>query len=237
MFLLHDNLVGDVLGILLASCFEMMWMDGVTYALQFLKRQAHTVLYPHLVTHGTLLAQDGDALDLDAVLDNAGRVAARGDRGTLNTGPGTNAAAPADDRVHHACIVLDFGVFQHDRVLDTSACAHDHTGSNGNVGAQLRCRVHCCGGVDVDWGHDGSGRRGQFVRSGLEGLLEVKGVGGHGGTGRLNLAPEIFRLVDEETVAVGQIGEDILFQTKDFTLLCLVLRCDERGLQVLGRRV
>lgn len=212
-------------------------MGGVTYALQFLKWQAHTVLYPYFVTHGTFLAQDGDALNLDAVLDNAGRVAASGDRGALNTGPGTDAAAPANDRVHHACIVLDLGVFQHDRVLNTSACAHDHTGSNGNVGTQLRCGVHRCGGVDVDWGHDGSRRRGELVRSGLEGLLEVKGVGGDGGAGCLDLAPEIFCLVDEETVAVSQIGEDILFQAKDFALLCLVLRCDEGGLQVLGRRV
>lgn len=43
-----------------------------TYPLQLLVWQADAVLHAHFVAYSALLAQDGDALDLDAVLDDAG---------------------------------------------------------------------------------------------------------------------------------------------------------------------
>jgi hypothetical protein len=45
---------------------------GETYPLQLLVRQADTVLNADLVADTTVLAQDGNALDLDTVLHNAG---------------------------------------------------------------------------------------------------------------------------------------------------------------------
>lgn len=47
-----------------------------TYPLQLLVWQADAVLHADLVANTAVLAQDGDALDLDAVLDDAGGVAA-----------------------------------------------------------------------------------------------------------------------------------------------------------------
>lgn len=91
--------------------------------------------------------------------------------------------------------------------------------------------------MDVDWGHDGGGGEGEFVGLGLEGLLQVEGVGGDGGAGSFDLAPEVFCFVDEKAVAVGEVGEDVLFETEDFALLGFFFFgvCgDEGGFEVIG---
>lgn len=105
------------------------------------------------------------------MLDDAGGVACHGDWRSLDASPGAHPAAPADNRMHHARIVLNLCILQHDRVLDTSSSADDNTGTNGDVGAQLGGRVNGCGGVDVDGGHDRGGGRGEFFGLRLEGLL------------------------------------------------------------------
>jgi hypothetical protein len=68
-----------------------------TYPFELLVGKADTVLHAHLIANAALLAQDGDALYLDTLLDNAGGVAADGDRSTLHTSPGAYPAAPPDD--------------------------------------------------------------------------------------------------------------------------------------------
>lgn len=89
--------------------------------------------------------------------------------------------------------------------------------------------------MDVDWGHDGSGGRGELLGLGLEGLLEVEGVGGHGRASSLDLSPEVLSFVNEEAVAVGQVGEDVLLEAEDLALLAvLVVSGDKGGLEVIG---
>lgn len=129
--------------------------------------------------------------------------------------------------------MLDLGILQHDGVLDTGAGTDDHARSDGDVRAQLGGGVDAGRGVDVDGRHDGGRGRGEFVGLRLECLLQVEGVGGDSGTGGLDLAPEVLGLVDEEAVAVREIGQDVLLQTQDLALL-FVLGGDERRLQVFG---
>lgn len=216
---LHDDLIGDV-------------------ALQLLVRQANTVLDTDLVADGTLLAQDRNALDLDAVLDDAGGVAGDRGRGALDTGPGADPTVPADDGVQDTSVVLDLGVLEHDGLFDTGARADDRLGTDRDVGAEFRGRIDGGGRVDED-GRDDVGRRlGDLGRLRLEGLGQVQCVGRDGGTGRLDLAPKILGLVDEEAVAVGQVRKDVLFETQDLVLLTILIRVgDVRRIQVLGRRV
>lgn len=49
----------------------------------------------------------------------------------------------------------------------------------------------------------------------MECLLEVEGVRRNSGTRRLNLAPEVAGLVDEEAARVGEGSEDILFEAEN----------------------
>lgn len=104
--------------------------DCMTYPLELLVRQADTVLYADLVTNAALLAENSDALHLDALLDDAGRVAADGNGSTLDTSPGTDAAAPTNNGVHHASIVADLRVLQDNGVLDTSTSTDHNAGTN-----------------------------------------------------------------------------------------------------------
>lgn len=210
----------------------------MTYPLQLLVRQADAVLHADLVTNAALLAENGDALHLDALFDYAGGVAADGNGSTLDTSPGADAAAPTNDGVHHTSIVADLGVFQDDGVLDTGTSTDHNSGANGDVGAKLGGGVDGSSRVDVDRGHDGSGGRGELLRLGLEGLLEVEGVGGHGRASSLDLSPEVLSFVDKEAVAVGQVGEDVLLEAEDFALLAVfVVSGDKGGLEVIGGRV
>ena len=125
---------------------------SLTHPLQLLERQAHAVLHPHLVGYRALLAQDGDALHLYSVLDHAGAKLADGCRSTLDTCPRADAAAPADDGVQYASIMLDLGIFEHDSFLDTSAGADHRTraapgpalgvpmrGAEGALGIRTAC--------------------------------------------------------------------------------------------------
>lgn len=45
--------------------------------------------------------------------------------------------------------------------------------------------------------------------------MEVEGVGGDGGAGCLDLAPEVAGFVDEEAARVGEGSEDVLFEAED----------------------
>mgnify|MGYP007054560879 CR=1 FL=1 len=167
-------------------------------------------------------------------------------RRALDPRPRAHTATPPDDRVQHARVVLDLGVLEHNGVLDACSGADDRPGADGDVGPQLGRRVDRRGGVDEDWGNDVGGGRGELVRSGLEGLLEVQRVGRHGGSGRLDLPPEVLGLVHEEAVAVGQVGEDVLLQAEDLAALRLLVVCSgsrggsrrrDEGFEVLGRGV
>lgn len=208
-----------------------------THPLQLLVRQADTVLHADLVAHAALLAQDGDRLDLDAVLDDAGGVAGQGQRGALDTCPGANLAAPADDRVHDACVVLDLGVLEDDGLLDAGATADGGAGPDRDVGAELGGRVDVGRGVDKHGGDDVGRGLGELLGAVLAGLLQVEGVGGHGGAGGLDLAPKVLCLVHEELLAVCHVAEDVLLEADDLALalvvIVVVLVEDKRALEVL----
>lgn len=207
-----------------------------TYPLQLLVRQTHAVLHADLITNTTLLAKNGDALHLDTLLDNAGRVAGQGDGCALHASPGTDTAAPADDGVHDAGVMADLGVLKDDRVLDTGTGADHDTRADRDVRSKLGGGVDGGSGVDVDRRYDGGRGGSEFRRLGLECLLEVQGVGRHGRAGGLDLAPEVLSFVDEEAVAIGQIREDVLLQTEDLALLdvLVVPGGHEGGFQVVG---
>ena len=126
----------------------------MTHPLKLLVRQADTVLHTDFISNSTLLAENGDALDLDAVLDDAGGVASNGSRCALDTRPSTDLAVPADDGVQDASVVLDLRVFKNDRLLDTYTSANDDAGADGDVGTDLGGWVDLRGGVDVDGRED-----------------------------------------------------------------------------------
>lgn len=116
--------------------FQTPFRGGkATHPLQLLVGQADAVLDADLVANAAVLAEDGDALDLDAVLDDAGRVAVDGRGRALDAGPGADAAAPADDGVEHARVVLDLRVLEHDALLDARAGADGHARADADVGA------------------------------------------------------------------------------------------------------
>lgn len=163
-------------------------------------------------------------------------MAAHGDGCTLHASPGTDTAAPADNRVHDASVVADLRVFKDNRVLDTGTGANDDTWADRDVRTELGSGVDRGSGVDVDRRHDGGGGGREFRGLGLECLLEVQCVSRHSRTGGLDLAPEVLSFVDEEAVAVSQVGEDVLLQTEDLALLSVLVVSggDEGGLQVIG---
>ena len=220
---------------------ETLALEVHTYPLQLLVRKADTVLHPHLIADAAVLAEDGDALDLDAVLDDAGRVAANGSERTLNTSPGTDTAAPADDRVQHAGVVLDLRVFEDDTLLDTGASTDDDAGPDAHVGTELGGGVNLGGGVDEDRGdHVGAGL-GQLVTAGLPGTLEVERVGRDSRASGFDLTPEVLGLVNEKLLAVGHVAEDVLFEADDLVPLALVVLVvigeDVAVFEVIGGRV
>lgn len=209
-----------------------MWIE--TYPFKLLVREANTVLHTDFITNTALLTKNSDALDLDALLDDAGRVTANGDRGSLNTSPGANAAAPSNDRVHNTGIVADLCILENNGVLDTGTSTNNHTGSNGDVRSQLGSGVNGGSGVDEDWRHDHGRGRSELLRLGLECLLEVQGIGRNGRTGGLDLAPEVLSLVNEEAVAVSEIRQNVLLQAEHLALLGILVIGDEGGLKVIG---
>lgn len=172
-------------------------------------------------------------------------MARHGRRRTLDTGPGTHAAVPADDGVQDTSVVLDLGILQHNRLLDTGTSAHDGAGTDAHVGTQLGGGVNAGRGVDVDGRDDVVRLRlSQLRRTRLPRVLQVQRVGRDGGPGRLDLPPEVLGFVDEELLRVGHVGENVLLETDDFGallgfLVVIVggLLGEEGGLEVLGGRV
>ena len=73
-----------------------------------------------------------------------------GGRRALDTGPSTNSAVPADNRVQYARIVLDLGILEDDGFLHPRTRADVGSRSNRDVGAQLSGGVDVCRGVDED---------------------------------------------------------------------------------------
>lgn len=175
----------------------------------------------NLVTNAAILAKDRNALHLDTVLDNAGRVAAGRKRRTLDTSPSANTAAPSNNGVQNTCVVLNLGVLQHDTLLDTGTGANNNAGSDADVGAELGGGMDVGGRVDEDGGNNVGAGGGEFVAANLRGLLEIQRVGGHRRAGGLDLAPEILGLVDEELLAVGHVTQNVLLEA-DGLLLVLV---------------
>lgn len=165
-------------------------------------------------------------------------MAAHRRRRALDARPGAHAAVPTDDRVQHARVVFDLDVLEDDGFLDADAGADDGAGADGDVGAEFGRGVHLGRAVDEDRGEDVGGRRGEFFGLGLPCFLQVQGVGGDGGAGGLDLAPEILGLEHEELFAVGEVGEDVLLEAEDLVLLAVLeLHGRDVGVEVLGRRV
>lgn len=121
-----------------------------TYPLQLLIRQAHAILHPHFVSHATILAQNGNALHLDAVLDNARGVTSHRSGSPFDSSPCTNTAVPSDDRIQHTGVVLDLRVLENNGFLDTDTRSDDHARTDGDVGPQFRRRVHLSAAIDKD---------------------------------------------------------------------------------------
>ena len=82
---------------------------ATTYPLQLLVGKADTVLHSYFICHCALLAQDCDALQFYTVLDHAGAEFAHRGGCALDSRPSADAAAPANDRVQYAGVVLDLG--------------------------------------------------------------------------------------------------------------------------------
>lgn len=142
-----------------------------TYPLQLFIWQADTVLHTHLIGNASVLAENGDALHLDSVLDYALSVAVDRHRSSLDTGPCANPGVPAYNAVENARVMLDLDILEDDTLLDTNACTDDCIGANGNVGTNLRRRVNLCRGVDEYWGNDIGGRLRELGALVLPGLL------------------------------------------------------------------
>lgn len=107
----------------------------------------------------------------------------------------------------------------------------DHSvGTNRHVGAELGGGVDLGGGINVDGGHNVSGRSLQtrLLGVGLESLLQVEGVGGDGGTGSLDLSPEVLGLVCVESIGGRELDENILLESK----VVFITLANKRG--VLG---
>ena len=175
------------------------------------------------------------------MLDDTRRVTPHGNRRTFHPRPRAHATTPPDNRMHHTRIVPDLRVLEHNRVLDPHATANHHPRPDRDIRPQFRGRVDRRRRVDVHGRHDGRRGRGEFLRLRLEGLLQVQRVSGDSGTGGFDLAPEVLCLVDEEAVAIREVGEDVLFQTEDFALRRVVVvgvgGGDKRSFEVLGGRV
>ncbi len=213
--------------------------DLVRYiALQLLIRQTNAILHTNLITDTTLLAQDGDTLYFDPVLDDRRAVAGHRCGRAFNARPGSNTTIPPDDRVQDTGVVFDLRLIQHDGFLDAHARADDGLRADGDVGAEFRGRVDLRGGVDEDRWHDSRGGFCDLCRLRLERLGQVECVGGHSGASGLDLPPEVLGLVHKEAVAVGQFGQNILLEAHDFVALAVfVIVGHEAGLEVLGRWV
>lgn len=211
-----------------------------TYSLQFLVRQTDTVLHPHFIVHATFLAKNGDSLNSNSVLDNAGSVLLDGDGSALHTSPRANAAAPANDGVQHQSVVLDLSVLQHNGLLHTCTAANSSTSSNGDIGSQLGGRVNVSTWVNVNR-RDNVGRsRSKLVGTILPCLLQVQSIGRDGGSGRLDLTPKVLGLVHKELLAVGHITEDVLLEADDLVLglvVIVILVEDVGALEILGAGV
>lgn len=186
----------------------------------------------------TFLAENGDALNLDAILDDASGMAAHRRWGAFDAGPSSNTTVPADDCVKDTGVMLDLGFLQNDGLLDTDTGADDGFGSNGHIRAELSGRVDCSGRVDEDWWNDIGRWFGDLLGLRLEGLLQVQGVSWDGRAGGLDLAPEILSFVDVEAVTIRKIRQDILFEAQDLFLFSIFLRvCHEGGFEVLRGRI
>lgn len=164
-------------------------------------------------------------------------MAVDGDGGTLNTSPSADAGTPANDGVKNTGVVLDLGVLEDNRLLDTRTGADVDAGADGDVGAELSGGVDRGSGVDKD-GRDNVSRAGrELLGAGLEGLLEVESVGGHSGSSRLDLAPEVLGLVDEELLVIGKVTEDVLLEADDTVLVTQIVVEDHAALEVIGARI
>lgn len=221
---LHDNLIRNI-------------------PLQLLVRQADAVLYSHLIAHTAVLTQNRDALDLDPVLHDARRVAPDWRWCTLHSCPGADSAAPADDGVEHACVVLDFAVLQDDGLLHTGSCSNDSPGSNRDVGAELGGGMDLSGGVDEDRWDDVGARLRELIAARLPCALQVESIRGHSRPSRLDLSPEVLRLTNKELLTIRHITQDILFQTNDLILpllIIIVVLASSHGMEcfeIVGGRV
>lgn len=212
-------------------------MGRGTHPLQLLVRKAHAVLHPNLVTNAAVLAEDGDALHLDPVLDNARRVARGRDGRPLNTSPRAHARPPPDDGVQHARVVLDLRVLENNRLLDARAGPNHHARPNRHVGPQLGGRVDRGSGVHKHGRNDVRRRRRELLGPVLHGPLEVQRVGRDRGPRRLDLAPEVARLAHEELLVVREVGEDVLLEADDLVGRARVVAEDGAGGEVLGAGV
>jgi len=196
-------------------------------------------LHADFITNSTLLAKNGDSLDLDTILDDAGCVAGHRCRGTFHTGPGANSAVPANDGIQHASVVLDLGVLQYNGLLDAHTSTDGRTRTDRHVRAELGGGVDLRGRVDEDWGDNVCRGGCELLGTALCCLLEVESIGRDGGPGSLDLAPEVLGLVHKELFAVRHVTQNVLLEADDLVLAVLVVVVvdHEGALEVIGRRV
>ena len=133
--------------------------------------------------------------------------------------------------------MFDFAVFEDDGFLDACAGADGDLWPDGDVRPEFGGGVDGGGGVDVDWGHDCGGGLGDFGGLLLEGLQQVQCICRDGGASGFDLAPEVLGLEHEEAVAIGEVGEDVLFEAEDFVGLVIVGVLHVGVLEIFGRGV
>ena len=196
-------------------------------------------MHADFITNSTLLAKNGDGLDLDTILDDAGCVAGHRCRGALHTGPGTNSAVPANDGIQHASVVLDLRVLQHNGLLDAHTSTDGRTRADRHVRAKLGGGVDLRGRVDEDRGDNVCRGGCKLLGTALCCLLQVESIGRDGGPGSLDLTPEVLGLVHKELFAVRHITQDVLLEADNLVLAVLVVVVvdHEGALEVIGRRV
>ena len=131
--------------------------------------------------------------------------------------------------------MFDFRVFEHDAFFHPYPGADDRTRTDGDVGAEFGRGVDFCSGVDEDRRDEVGGGFGEFCALALKSFLQVQRICGDSRSRGFDLAPKILGFEDVELFAVGEVAEDILFETQDLVFFAVFeLFGEEGGVEVFG---